>query len=92
VVQRVKTPHQTQTQHRVNSGNIIAFIVLQNLVDLEKVQGLCGEMCPASSHDVYQAISVKSEVFSDAEEEKYPVLISFPGIKAEPEVSCVSVR
>jgi hypothetical protein len=31
-------------------------------------------------------------VFADAEEEKYPVRITFPGIKAEPEVSCFPFR
>jgi hypothetical protein len=90
--QRVKTLHQTQTPHRMNSDNIYAFVVLQNLADLEKGQGLCSEICPASSHDAYEAISIKAEVFSDAEGEEYPVPIKFPGIKAEPEVSCISVR
>jgi hypothetical protein len=32
---------------------------------------------------------MKAEVPSDAEE--YPVLLTFVGIKAEPEVSCVSM-
>jgi hypothetical protein len=90
--QRVKTPHQTQIPHRMNSENIIAFVVLQNLTDLEKVRDMCSEMCPASSCDAYQAVAIKAEVFSNAEEEEYPVRITFPGIKAEPEVSCVSVR
>jgi hypothetical protein len=89
--QRVKTPHQTQTPHRMDSDNIIEF-VLQNLADLEKGQGLCSEMCPASSCDGYQAVAIKAEVFSNAEEEEYPVRITFPRIKAEPEVSCVSIR
>jgi hypothetical protein len=87
----VKTHHQTQTPHRMNSDNIIAFVVLQNLVDLEKVQGLCSKMCPGFCCDAYQAVSIKAEVFSDAEKE-YPVRITFPGIKAEPEVSCFSIR
>jgi hypothetical protein len=47
-------------------------------------------MSPASSQDAYQAISVKAEVPSDAEEEEDPLATS-PGMKAEPEVSCVSV-
>jgi hypothetical protein len=35
--------------------------------------------------------SVKAEVPSDAETEAAPDPITFPGIKAEPEVSCFSV-
>jgi hypothetical protein len=49
-------------------------------------------MSPASSQDGYEAISVKAEVLSDAEAGEDPLEITFPGgIKAEPEVSCVSV-
>jgi hypothetical protein len=66
-----------------------ALVVLQNPIVLEKVRGLCSEMSPSSSEDVYQAISVKAEVLSDVEEED-PDPITFPGIKVEPEVSCVS--
>jgi hypothetical protein len=65
------------------------LVVLQNIPDLEKVRGLYSEICPASSHEAYQAVSIKAEVFSDAEEEEYPVPITFAGIKAEPKVSCV---
>jgi hypothetical protein len=68
------------------------LVVLQNLADSEKIRGLCSEICPASSHDANQAIRIKAEVFSDAEEEENPIPITFLGIKAEPEVSCVSVR
>jgi hypothetical protein len=69
-----------------------ALFVLQNPADLEKVQGLHSEICPASSHDAYQAISIKAEVPSEAEAEEDPLAITFPGgIKAEPEVSCVSM-
>jgi hypothetical protein len=75
----------------MNSDNIVAFVVLQNLADLVKVRSMRSEICRASSHDAYQAISTKTEVFSYAEEEEYPVPITFPRIKAEPEVSCVSV-
>jgi hypothetical protein len=75
----------------MNSDNIIAYVVLQNLADLEKIRGLCSEMCPAISYDAYQAVTIKAEVFSDTEEE-YPFRIAVPGIKAEPEVSCVSIR
>jgi hypothetical protein len=68
------------------------LIVLQNLADLEEIRGRCSEICPESSHVAYQAISIKAEVFSDAEEEEYPLPLTFPKIKTEPEVSCGSVR
>jgi hypothetical protein len=48
-------------------------------------------MCPVSSHDAYPAVLVKAEVLSDAEEEEDCAPLTFVGIKAEPEVSCVSV-
>jgi hypothetical protein len=57
---------------------------------LEKVRSLHSEIPPAS-HDTYPAVSIKAEVFSDAEEEECPVPLTFVGIKAEPEVSYVSV-
>jgi hypothetical protein len=76
----------------MNSDNVIAFVVLQNLAELEKVRDLRSEMYPASSCDAYQAVNTKAEVFSDAEEVGYPVPLTFPGIKAEPEVSHVSFR
>jgi hypothetical protein len=68
------------------------LVVLQNPPDLEKVRGLHSEICPASSHDAYPAVRIKAEVLSDAEEEEYPVPLTFVEIKAEPEVSCGSVR
>jgi hypothetical protein len=43
-----------------------------------------------SCHDTTQAINIKVEEVSDAEEEAGPVPIPFPKIKAEPEVSCMS--
>jgi hypothetical protein len=70
----------------------MGLIVLQNPTDFEMVPGLCAEKCPASSDDTYPAISIKDEVLSDAEEEKYPVPITFVKIKAEPEVSWVCVH
>jgi hypothetical protein len=47
-------------------------------------------MCPAS-HDAHPAISIKAEVPSDTEAEEEPDPLTFVGIKAEPEVSCVSM-
>jgi hypothetical protein len=34
---------------------------------------------------------MKADVLSDVEEEEDPVPVALPGIKAEPEVSCVPV-
>jgi hypothetical protein len=63
------------------------LVVLQNLPDL------CDKICPSSCcGDAYQAVSIKAEVFSDGDEEEHPVLPSNPEMKAEPEVSFVSVR
>jgi hypothetical protein len=70
-------------------GHLIALVVLQNLTDSENVRGLCTEI--VSSHDAYQAIRIKAEALSDVEEEEDRVPTTFPLIKAEPEVSCVSV-
>jgi hypothetical protein len=69
----------------------MALFVLQDVTDLEKVRGLCGEIYTASSYDVSHAISIKTDEFSDAEVVEEPGPITFPGIKDEPEVSCVSV-
>jgi hypothetical protein len=71
-----------------------AFLDLQNPAGLERVhvRGQCGGICPASSHDADQGISIKVEVPSDAEAEEDLPAITFPGgIKADPEVSCVPV-
>jgi hypothetical protein len=70
-----------------------AVLNLQNSADLVTVQvrGLCGdEMFPPSSHDAYQAISIKAEVPADAEEDPLATTIS-GAIKTEPKVSCISV-
>jgi hypothetical protein len=64
----------------------MALFALQNPMDLEKVRGLYSEMCPAS-YDAYQAISIKVEVLSGAEEEEDPVQETFPGIKTDPAFS-----
>jgi hypothetical protein len=69
----------------------MALFVLQDVSVLEEGQGLCGEIYTASSHDVIHAVNIKTEEFSDAEVVEAPVPIAFPKIKADPEVSCVSV-
>jgi hypothetical protein len=50
----------------------------------------CGETNPTSG-DASQAISIKVEEVSDAEEEVGPVPITFPKIKVEPQVRCMSL-
>jgi hypothetical protein len=62
-----------------------------NPTDLEKARGLYSQICPESSRVAYQAISIRAEVPSAAEGEEGSVPITFPRMKAEPEVSCLSV-
>jgi hypothetical protein len=47
-----------------------------------------GETYP-THHDGNQAMNIKAEAVSDAEEEEDPLPMTFIEIKAEPEVSCV---
>jgi hypothetical protein len=66
-------------------------MVLQYFVDFLKPEpGSSSETYPTSSHDGTQVIDIKVEV-SDAQEVEDPLLITLPEIKAEHEVSCVSV-
>jgi hypothetical protein len=59
-------------------------VVLQNSMDCLKVEpGLASETSPTSSHEENHIIDIKIE------EDPWPV--TFPGIKAEYEVSCMSV-
>jgi hypothetical protein len=66
---------------------------LQKPADMERlhVRGLCCEICPASSEDAHEANSIKAEAPSDAEAEEDSLALTYPEIKAEPEVSCFSV-
>jgi hypothetical protein len=50
----------------------------------------CGEP-NSTSCDASQAIIIKIEEVSDAEEEACPMQITFPKIKAEPKVRCMSL-
>jgi hypothetical protein len=67
--------------------------VLQNCMDLQKhVPGPCSETYQPSSCDANQAMNIKVEEVSDVDvEEERPVPMAFVGIKAEHEVSCMSV-
>jgi hypothetical protein len=58
-------------------------LFLQNSTNSENI--LVGPYVETSD----QAMNVKVEEISDAEEEEDPVRITFPEIKAEPEVSCM---
>jgi hypothetical protein len=69
---------------------MISLFVFQNLTDSEDVRGVWFEMCPGT-YVACQPISIKAEKLPDAEEEENPVPITFTGIKAELEVSCVSL-
>jgi hypothetical protein len=67
------------------------MMVLQNHTNSEmEVQDPCDETNP-TSRDASQAMNIKVEEASDAEEEAGPVPISFLEIKAEPQVRCMSL-
>jgi hypothetical protein len=66
-------------------------MVLQNHSNsLMEVRDPCGETNP-TSRDASQAINIKVEEVSHAEEEVGPAPIPFLKIKAEPEVRCMSL-
>jgi hypothetical protein len=66
-------------------------MVLQNHTNTAmELQDRCGEPNP-TSRDASQAINIKVGEASDAEEEVGPVPITFPELKAEPEVRCMSL-
>jgi hypothetical protein len=66
------------------------MMVLQNYTDLgNAVPGPCAETC-TTSRDATQAMNIKSEEGSDADEKEDPVQLTLQKIKAEPEVSCIS--
>jgi hypothetical protein len=61
-------------------------------MDIEKdILGLCSETFPASSQEGNGGIRIKTEAVSDVEQEEDSLPALFPGIKAECEVSCMSV-
>jgi hypothetical protein len=65
-------------------------MVLQYCVDFLKPEpGSSSKMC-VTSHDGNQVIDIKVEV-SDTQHVEDPLLITLPEIKAEHEVSCVSI-
>jgi hypothetical protein len=77
---------------REHSHDDNGMVVLQNCADLEKnVRGPCSETCPISSHDSNHVINIKVEEISGIEEEKVPVPVTCQAIKAEHEVSFISI-
>jgi hypothetical protein len=68
------------------------IVVLWNCLDSQKdAPGSHSEACLSSPHSGEQAVDIKVEEFSDVEVEDDPAPMTFIGIKAEHEVSCVSV-
>jgi hypothetical protein len=66
-------------------------MVLQNHTNsLMEVRDPCDETNP-TARDASHTINIKVEEVSDAEEEEGPVPITFPEIKVEPEVRCMSL-
>jgi hypothetical protein len=67
------------------------MMVLQNCMDSLKVEpGSDSETYPTPSHDGTQIFDIKVEEASDIEVVKDPLLIPFPEIKSEHQVSCMS--
>jgi hypothetical protein len=67
------------------------MMVLQNhTLSQMEVQAPCDETNPTAP-DASQAINIKVEEASDAEEEVDPVPIPFLKIEVEPEVRCMSL-
>jgi hypothetical protein len=67
-------------------------MVLQNCIDFLKIEpDSISETCPMSSHDGNQITDIKVEEASDTQEVEDPLLVTLPEIKAEHEVSCMSV-
>jgi hypothetical protein len=68
------------------------MVVSQNRLDSQKeVPCLHSEACPSSSHDGVQAVNIKVEEVSDVEDVEDPIPMTFVEIKAEHEVSCMSL-
>jgi hypothetical protein len=67
-------------------------VLLQNCLESQQgVPDVRSESCALSSDDVDQAVNIKIETFSDAEDGEDSVPMTFVGIKAEHEVSCMAI-
>jgi hypothetical protein len=70
---------------------VVGSVILQNSMDLlEFAPGSRSEICETSSHDGNEIINIKIEEVPDIQEEEDPLLITFPVIKDEHEVSHMS--
>jgi hypothetical protein len=68
------------------------MVVLQNCMNILKVgPHSYGEPCLTSSHIGNQVTNIKVEDVADIQEEDEPISTTLPVIKAEPEVSCMSM-
>jgi hypothetical protein len=81
---------------REHSHDGKVMVVLQDCADVEKdMRAPCAETCPVSPHDADHFVSIKVEDFTDIkeeEDEEVPMPVTCQAIKAECEVSCMSVR
>jgi hypothetical protein len=67
------------------------LVVLQNGTDLENgLPGLCSETCRVSSQDTDQVMHIKVDEVSGLQD-KVPVVVTWQAIKAEHEVSFMSL-
>ena len=68
------------------------YICLQIIMPVPQIApSMCSDTCQTTSHDGSQNVTVKVEEGLEAEVGEGPETISFPEIKAESEVRCVSV-
>jgi hypothetical protein len=71
---------------------VMGAVILQDSMDLlEVASGSCSEIYDTSSHDGNEIVSIKVEDIPDIKEEEDPLLITFPVVKNEHEVSHMSV-
>jgi hypothetical protein len=69
------------------------LVNVQNDVDVEEdLPGSYNETCPMPSQDANQVMIVKVEEVLDMQEEAVPVPVPWHAVKAEHEVSCMSVN
>jgi hypothetical protein len=82
--------HLMQLYNKGMHDNLL--VVLQNATDLEKrLSGSCSETCPVSSQDADLVMSMKVEEVSGLQEEDVPMPTIWQAVKAEHEVSCMSL-
>jgi hypothetical protein len=71
---------------------VMGAVILQDNMDLLDVTpGSCSEANDTSSHAGNEIVTIKVEDVPDIQEEEDPLLITFPVVKEEHEVSDMSV-